>query len=291
MLVRSHHVLNAFRHHGIGHDVERGVFVVLEGCSTPSGIMESVTVCLNRRNRRPSSAQRLPASWNRSQPRGWLLSLRLLGVLNAFRHHGIGHSWNCTGLMPPYACAQRLPASWNRSRQIRPRFCRCQAVLNAFRHHGIGHRLQLCSHRFVIRCSTPSGIMESVTSPLGDDWCSPRRVLNAFRHHGIGHSTKALKALAISAACSTPSGIMESVTAVAKRSRRARAVLNAFRHHGIGHTVVGHATRITGKVLNAFRHHGIGHPIKPACGFFAEVCSTPSGIMESVTRMRLTMSE
>jgi len=61
-------VLNAFRHHGIGHIA--GVMVkgqTLYTCSTPSGIMESVTI-------------------GRGVDR-----LRLTSVLNAFRHHGIGH--------------------------------------------------------------------------------------------------------------------------------------------------------------------------------------------------------
>jgi len=36
-------VLNAFRHHGIGHLIRYGGLAVPFGCSTPSGIMESVT--------------------------------------------------------------------------------------------------------------------------------------------------------------------------------------------------------------------------------------------------------
>jgi len=36
-------------------------------------------------------------------------------------------------------------------------------------------------------------------------------------------------------------------------------------------------------VLNAFRHHGIGHLYLLSKGTIEEECSTPSGIMESVT--------
>jgi len=60
-------------------------------------------------------------------------------------------------------------------------------------------------------------------------------------------------------------------------------VLNAFRHHGIGHEAVPASKLGKTEVLNAFRHHGIGHK-KTAAEFFENPqCSTPSGIMESVT--------
>ena len=60
-------VLNAFRHHGIGHPIFR------------------------------------------------ILLLPPDSVLNAFRHHGIGHRYACCNC------------------------CNTIGVLNAFRHHGIGH--------------------------------------------------------------------------------------------------------------------------------------------------------
>jgi len=37
------------------------------------------------------------------------------------------------------------------------------------------------------------------------------------------------------------------------------------------------------EVLNAFRHHGIGHLFARIFSFSFGMCSTPSGIMESVT--------
>jgi len=36
-------VLNAFRHHGIGHKAFTNAAALTPSCSTPSGIMESVT--------------------------------------------------------------------------------------------------------------------------------------------------------------------------------------------------------------------------------------------------------
>jgi len=90
LALRQPEVLNAFRHHGIGHKATAKDFREINRCSTPSGIMESVTVVLTDR-------------------------LIVLWVLNAFRHHGIGH------LADPVAPGAYL------------------LVLNAFRHHGIGH--------------------------------------------------------------------------------------------------------------------------------------------------------
>ena len=60
-------VLNAFRHHGIGHRRCGCGRYASAPCSTPSGIMESVT------------GERLK------------VGEVALHVLNAFRHHGIGH--------------------------------------------------------------------------------------------------------------------------------------------------------------------------------------------------------
>ena len=225
-------VLNAFRHHGIGHYLDTPRHTAQTVCSTPSGIMESVTLACSKPSSSPRSAQRLPASWNRS-PLSCPHADDLAQVLNAFRHHGIGHPALDRFHRPPTS-AQRLPASWNRSQIYAKFFGFCYVVLNAFRHHGIGHPARR------------AGVLPG------------RRVLNAFRHHGIGH--KALtNADALMLPCSTPSGIMESVT-----HRRRISLL--FR-----------------PVLNAFRHHGIGHLPSSKSDALISVCSTPSGIMESVT--------
>gem|GEM_PF-3126163 len=181
-------VLNAFRHHGIGHDFLGRPLDEQIACSTPSGIMESVTPPWSRpcctkikcstpsgimesvtRNpasahRAPKCAQRLPASWNRSQS------------VVAQRQHAFGLCSTPSGIMesvtstsqeiaaPLSACS--TPSGIMESVTTVGFFNRCKffAVLNAFRHHGIGH-----SH---------------------NDWCRSGHVevLNAFRHHGIGHA-------------------------------------------------------------------------------------------------------
>jgi len=83
-------VLNAFRHHGIGHKIihyDPGRTLM---CSTPSGIMESVTKRDEEGRCYKYGAQRLPASWNRSHLYDHS-GITIATVLNAFRHHGIGH--------------------------------------------------------------------------------------------------------------------------------------------------------------------------------------------------------
>ena len=107
-------MLNAFRHHGIGHWYLACDPGMIDTCSTPSGIMESVTVHRRYARAPATGAQRLPASWNRSlasrgtssamgecsTPSGIMESVTAHAaphaaaaavVLNAFRHHGIGH--------------------------------------------------------------------------------------------------------------------------------------------------------------------------------------------------------
>ena len=156
-------MLNAFRHHGIGHPGVRNEHPSGIKCSTPSGIMESVTRAGGYMPSTAKGAQRLPASWNRSRPEH-ARRLAVGSVLNAFRHHGIGHS-SSNNITITTSRAQRLPASWNRSHchghQSRGGL---QDVLNAFRHHGIGHWIATCIMIQARLCSTPSGIMESVTT-------------------------------------------------------------------------------------------------------------------------------
>jgi len=69
----------------------------------------------------------------------------------------------------------------------------------------------------------------------------------------------------------------------AHRNSVSMFVLNAFRHHGIGHLADPVAPGAYLLVLNAFRHHGIGHFDTDDLAEYPALCSTPSGIMESVT--------
>jgi len=87
---RWHHVLNAFRHHGIGHVRFLEAFRLAQKCSTPSGIMESVTcvvIFVNAKEGRCSTPSGIMESVTEAQPVSGMLPC----VLNAFRHHGIGH--------------------------------------------------------------------------------------------------------------------------------------------------------------------------------------------------------
>ena len=135
-------------------------------CSTPSGIMESVTYCPRVCALSAIRAQRLPASWNRSR---------------------ISPPATCR----PARCAQRLPASWNRSllRRNNAMFnCTCSTP------SGIMESVTKSCLVWVkpqMGCSTPSGIMESVTRNQVPAGRGGDAVLNAFRHHGIGHARRA----------------------------------------------------------------------------------------------------
>ena len=178
------------------------------------------------------SAQRLPASWNRSPY--WISSPRCsVRVLNAFRHHGIGHG---------------LAGVLRKSFQL---------VLNAFRHHGIGHSGPSRAIVGLLECSTPSGIMESVTFwgvPFNAEYeeCStPSGIMESVTFRCQCGALPQPGAQRLPASwnrsrqlgrredlrwqCSTPSGIMESVTRREGHGSGHKNVLNAFRHHGIGH--------------------------------------------------------
>jgi len=250
-------VLNAFRHHGIGHEDDEEKPARALRCSTPSGIMESVTPANAAGGGSAACAQRLPASWNRSP------------VCEHYLDAGTPCS-TPSGIMESVTGSDR-------------RYGHFPNVLNAFRHHGIGHAAEWQERRKGVACSTPSGIMESVTCHLDGDrqarrMCSTpsgimesvtrsgaRRlgggfVLNAFRHHGIGHDLNRLSDAAIQQ-CSTPSGIMESVT-LADAITQASYYVRCSTPSGIMESVT----------------------IRPGPEIvFPLACSTPSGIMESVT--------
>jgi len=160
-------------------------------CSTPSGIMESVTLTIaSAVPRSHHGAQRLPASWNRSpfvqgghQPQVF--------VLNAFRHHGIGHA--ARAIAADYAKRCSTPSGI------------MESVTRTLRESDEGGG----------GCSTPSGIMESVTfSPSGNlaGWRKSAQRLPA----SWNRSRDPFMYTQTSRECSTPSGIMESVTLPAR---------------------------------------------------------------------------
>ena len=64
-------------------------------------------------------------------------------------------------------------------------------------------------------------------------------------------------------------------------------MLNAFRHHGGRHDPARPARDRTGDVLNAFRHHGGRHEPVPGPWPPRGMCSTPFGITEGVTAVRV----
>ena len=157
-------------------------------CSTPFGITEGVTRCSK------------------------LVTIPMVPVLNAFRHHGGRHATIPDGIgWPRDRCSTPFGITEGVTRPGRAPLARRTLVLNAFRHHGGRHAESNGTDRPFILCSTPFGITEGVTS------CS-------------------LTGRGVPEPCSTPFGITEGVTGGGgMRIVLALVVLNAFRHHGGRH--------------------------------------------------------
>jgi len=130
-------VLNAFRHHGIGHGNWEGARTYAgsaqrlpaswnrshieceschteQRCSTPSGIMESVTIAGGEIDLNDDGAQRLPASWNRSPANITTTNASTVCSTPSGIMESVTLPHQSQKIRPERA--QRLPASWNRSR-------------------------------------------------------------------------------------------------------------------------------------------------------------------------------
>ena len=85
--------------------------------------------------------------------------------------------------------------------------------------------------------------------------------------------------------CSTPFGINEWITQSARRvARRIGCVLNAFRHQRMDHLGTFSMMAHVGSVLNAFRHQRMDHGIGTTGNVLLNLCSTPFGINEWITK-------
>ena len=230
-------MLNACWHHGIDHDDDGIAKDVGFRCSTPAGITESITPLVSVQHLRPSSAQRLLASRNRS-PFNNRVVVTVGGRCSTPAGITESITASCVALAAPaVSCAQRLLASRNRSpastaARSWPADHSAQRLL-ASRNRSLD-RLAIVG-RGAEMCSTPAGITESITFWAGS-WQSPSfSVLNACWHHGIDHRgwrsgrtapRSAQRLLAsrnrspsldgffdgIHDKCSTPAGITESIT-------------------------------------------------------------------------------
>jgi len=181
--------------------------------------------------------------------------------------------------------AQRLPASWNRSRSwgSRPATTRKRAQrLPASWNRSHGSKGSTCHGP---NCAQRLPASWNRSPPRFSSLKEAAKVLNAFRHHGIGHYP-IRGGTAVSQMCSTPSGIMESVTP--RSESESGAVRSAQRLPASwNRSPVSPSTcTLMVSVLNAFRHHGIGHRRERVRDWHDRQCSTPSGIMESVTTIR-----
>ena len=139
---------------GRGTPDRQGAPIDRHMCSTPFGIREGDTF----------------ASLGKTS--------NIIGVLNAFRHQGGGHSSVCLGTIHRVFCAQRLSASGRGTRHLK-RHQRIRGfVLNAFRHQGGGHQARYIGRAVMGLCSTPFGIREGDTpsqaSPTYSGLCAQR---------------------------------------------------------------------------------------------------------------------
>ena len=177
-------VLNAFRHHGVLRTQGYHWRAAGEKCSTPCGITEFCGRAISTGITRPTCAQRLSASRSLCGNRMPAVRLRVVQVLNAFRHHGVSRGERGT--------IARLSI----------------VVLNAFRHHGVS-RLSKCGHGlypgFVLNAFRHHGVSRPERPDLA---AGDSVVLNAFRHHGISRSIHG-EQFGPSLWCSTPFGITE----------------------------------------------------------------------------------
>ncbi|CAN99354.1 hypothetical protein predicted by Glimmer/Critica [Sorangium cellulosum So ce56] len=180
----------------------------------------------------------------------------LLGVLNAFRHHGGDRQGDADRFVSVVKVLNAFRHhGGDRSGDIDLRVL-ARHVLNAFRHHG-GDRPALQEW-----IPPPTHVLNAFRHHGGDRlrFLRPQRlggaVLNAFRHHGGDRVQRRQPDRLVLGQCSTPSGI----TAGIARSGRATASscrgaqrLPASRR---GSPLVTLGDDDPERVLNAFRHHG-----------------------------------
>ena len=178
-------LLDARRRHRLDHRAELAAQLRPRICSTPGGVIVSITAGFNATRHRMGSAQRPEASSSRSQPVG----RPLVGgdeLLNARRRHRLDH--------PP----------------VRREGDRTLPLLNARRRHRLDHFEAMERANLVLCCSTPGGVIVSITRRGGGE--TPREeLLNARRRHRLDHAVVPGPPEEV-VSCSTPGGVIVSIT-------------------------------------------------------------------------------
>ena len=253
----------------------------MKPCSTPEGVIVSVTASFSTRIEQSSSAQRPRASSSRSlrhHPDG----IGHLQLLNARGRHRLGHRGRRSSRPPP------------------------RRLLNARGRHRLGHNLLLLHRDRQRDCSTPEGVIVSVTAcwPSACRRCrsAQRPRASSSRSHPGGRRGPDLRLL-----CSTPEGVIVSVTRQARCRRRgggaaqrprassSRSLMRAgfpAPHWTTAQRPRASSSRSRGRdrrgpldpdLLNARGRHRLGHN-GPAIALTEVIdCSTPEGVIVSVT--------
>ena len=132
-------------------------------------------------------------------------------------------------------------------------------------------------------CSTPEGVIVSVTTCSISPGPRSGMLLNARGRHRLGHG-RVLAAISHAIRCSTPEGVIVSVT----RGGRTQAVhhrplLNARGRHRLGHADGRDPPGEARALLNARGRHRLGHLRVVLDHYPLQGCSTPEGVIVSVT--------
>ena len=347
-------LLNARGRHRLGHGLGPGNAAILKSCSTPEGVIVSVTSrsrpppptgCSAQRPRASSSrspgpppsptasittAQRPRASSSRSlaviprrevldlcsTPEGVIVSVTRLDArggpdrLAAQRPRASSSRSRsrATRSGPRASTAQRPRASSSRSPPSGSRRTGTRRLLNARGRHRLGHTpLRVAPAMTALTsCSTPEGVIVSVTKNRNGatarvDLCStPEGVIVSVTRAGLGaaggdraaqrprasssRSPSAYRAFAVDVLCSTPEGVIVSVTrsrgsppGPTPSAQRPRASSSRSPARP------GACRSAPWSLLNARGRHRLGHDERVPGGRPADVCSTPEGVIVSVT--------
>ncbi len=327
------HLLNARRRHRLDHDAILYDALWSIVCSTPGGVIVSITSASAPRpcwlpsaqrpeassSRSPSALQEAQAIADCSTPGGVIVSITVHRIDGRVAEHA----------------AQRPEASSSRSRR-RPWRARPAASSSAQRPEASSSR---SPRRHGPRgtkepsCSTPGGVIVSITTPSirtsGNRPSAQRPEASSSRSPGVdgkgrGIDTAAQRPEASSSrsqfghdrdvppagSCSTPGGVIVSITPGGGRLRRGpssaqRPEASSSRSPdstGSGSPRLETAQRpeasssrslylagqevSVGILLNARRRHRLDHPGEPAAGRPDQVCSTPGGVIVSITVSR-----
>ncbi len=324
-------LLNARRRHRLDHTEAPISSVRSFICSTPGGVIVSITTrsCTTPSGR--SSAQRPEASSSRSHQLPRLARAGCL-LLNARRRHRLDHPARCRRPRPsptaqrPEASSSRSPSTestvesqntlLNARRRHRldhgggpgGRVRRRRRLLNARRRHRLDHRGGMGregrKNRAAQRPEASSSRSQRLQSALlgtvhllnarrrhrldHPEWTgkavASTPLLNARRRHRLDHNSATIATCHLPEAAQRPEASSSRSLQAAGDFGEVHRLLNARRRHRLDHPIRRGADRRGWRLLNARRRHRLDHSTLLAKKFPLGSCSTPGGVIVSITR-------